>query len=100
METLLTTVTEINESLAKAAGAMQDQVLAAHRDAAAALAKLPEAPAWMSNVESPAADVNVGEIVKQAYDFQVGQLEASRKFTLDLVDIWTAKPAARSAKKS
>jgi hypothetical protein len=100
VDTLIATVAEINESLSKAAQSVQDQVLATHREAAAALAALPEAPSWLPVRPAPVGDVKLDEIVTRAFDAQIAQLESSRQFALGLVDIWTAKPTSRSSRKA
>jgi len=100
MDTLTETFNTINEATGKAITTFQEQVLAFHREVAAAVGKI-ELPSWVPTPE-PTADVKVDDFVKQAYDFQAQRVEADKKFFLDLVDIWTnaaPKPAAASSSK-
>ena len=100
MDTLTETFSTLNEATGKAITTFQEQVLAFHREVAAAVGKI-ELPSWVPTPE-PAAEVKVDDFVKQAYDFQAQRVEADKKFFLDLVDIWTKaapKPAPASSSK-
>jgi hypothetical protein len=96
MDTITESFTSVNDVYTKALSAVQAQVVAFHRDAAAALAKVGELPSWLPTIEPL---VSVDDLVGRAYDFQVQQLESSKQFALDLIDAWTPKSGpARSAK--
>jgi hypothetical protein len=96
MDTITESLTSVNEVYTKAVSALQSQVVAFHRDAAAAVAKATELPAWPT-VEPP---VSVDELVGSAYDFQVQQLESNKQFVLDLIDAWTPKSGTTRSAKS
>ena len=87
MDTLTETFSTINDATAKAITTFQEQVLAYHREVAAAFGRF-ELPSWIPTPE-PVGDVRVDDLVKEAYDFQAQRVEADKKFFLDLVDIWT-----------
>ena len=93
MDTLTETISTINETTLKAIGTFQEQILAFHRDLAAALGRV-ELPSWLPTPE-PSSDVKVDDLVKEVYDFQAQRVEADKQFALGLVDIWA--PAARKA---
>src|SRR4051812_37201314 len=100
MDTLTETFSTINDATAKAITTFQEQVLAFHREVAAAVGRF-ELPSWVPTPE-PSSDVKVDDLVKEAYDFQAQRVEADKKFFLDLVDIWTKatpKPATASSSK-
>jgi hypothetical protein len=101
MDTLTETFSTINDATAKAITTFQEQVLAFHREVAAAVGRF-ELPSWVPTPE-PSSDVKVDDLVKEAYDFQAQRVEADKKFFLDLVDIWTKatpKPATASTASS
>ena len=86
MDALTETISTINESTLKAIGTLQEQLLAFNREIAAALAKV-ELPSWLPAPEP--TDVPLGDLTKQAFDFQAQRVAADKQFALDLVDIWT-----------
>ena len=94
MDTLTESLSTVNEAVTKAVTAMQSQVVALHRDAAAAVAKVGEPPSWLPSVEPlPSVD----ELVEQAFDFQAQRLEAGKQFALELLECLDAEAgAARS----
>jgi len=96
MDTLTDTISTINEATGKAIATFQEQVLAFNRDVVAALGKI-ELPSWLPTPE--ATDTNVDALVKQAYEFQAGRIEADKQFVLGLVDIW-AQPARKASASS
>jgi hypothetical protein len=98
MDTLTETFSTINDATAKAITTFQEQVLAFHREVAAALGRF-ELPSWVPTPE-PTTDVRVDDFVKEAYDFQAQRVQADKKFFLDLVDIWTNANANTSANAS
>jgi hypothetical protein len=85
-------IASFNESTLKAIGTFQEQVLAFNREVASAFSRI-ELPSWMPTTEPPQTDVQVDDLVKQAYDFQAQRVASDKKFALDLVNIWA--PAAR-----
>jgi hypothetical protein len=100
MDTVTETVASFNESALKAMNAFQEQVLAFHREAAAAITSPPELPSWVPTPES-LPEVDVDGLVEQTYDFQLQGLQASKAFALQLIDIWTPKtPKAKATAKS
>src|SRR4029079_15949747 len=92
-DSLTETIATINETTLKAIGTFQEQVLAFHRDVAAALGKV-ELPSWLPTAQ-PLADVKVDDLVKEVYGFQAQRVEADKQFALGLVGIWA--PSARRA---
>jgi hypothetical protein len=94
MSTITDTVASVNESTLKALATVQEQILAANREAAALVAKAPAAPSW---VPTPEPVVEVDQLVKQVYAFQAKTVEANKSFALALVDAWTPKPAAKAS---
>lgn len=92
MDTLTETLATVNEAVAKTVNAVQAQLLALHRDAAAAVAKASES---LPSLE-PSAPVDLDAFVKSAFEFQAQRLEADKQFALDLIDVWTPKPAGRT----
>ena len=89
MDTLTESFSTANEAVTKAVTAMQSQVVAMHRDAAAAVAKVGETPSWLPVEPLPSVD----KLVEQAFEFQAQRLEAGKQFALELLDVWTPKPA-------
>ena len=94
MSTVTDTIASVNESTLKALATIQDQILAANREAAALVAKAPAAPSW---VPTPEPVVAIDELVQQVYGFQAKTLDANKKFALALVEVWTPTPAAKGA---
>ena len=48
-------------------------------------------PSWLPSVEpQPSVDT----FIAQAFEFQAQRLEADKQFTLELLDVWTPKPAS------
>ena len=95
MDTLTETFSTANEAVTKAVTAMQSQVVAMHRDAAAAVAKVGETPSWLPSIEPlPSVD----SFVEQAFEFQAQRLAAGKQFALELLDVWTPKPASARSK--
>ena len=95
MDTLTETFSTANEAVTKAVTAIQSQVVAMHRDAAAAVAKVGETPSWLPSIEPLP---NVDSLVEQAFEFQAQRLEAGKQFALELLDVWTPKPASARSK--
>jgi hypothetical protein len=96
MDTITESLASVSDAVTKAVGAMQSQVLALHRDAAAAVAKVGDLP-WVPSTEPlPSVD----SVVEQAYRFQVERLEADKQFALELLDVWTPKPTSSRSKTS
>ena len=95
MDTLTESFSTATQAVNKAVTAMQSQVVAMHRDAAAAVAKVGETPSWLPSIEPlPSVDT----LVEQAFEFQAQRLEAGKQFALELLDVWTPKPASARSK--
>jgi hypothetical protein len=97
MDTLTETISTINEATGKAIATFQEQLLAFNRDVAAAFGRI-ELPSWLPTPD-PSTEVNVDALVKQAYEFQAGRVEADKQFVLGLVDIWT-QPVRKTTEKT
>lgn len=101
METFVQSLTDFNAAVDKATEAFREQMLTVNREAAAAVDNLPPLPSWVPTVEPVTPDVNVGEMVEQAFDAQARQLEANKKFAQALYAAWTPKTTTRrTANKS
>ena len=94
MSTIADSVASVNQAFTNAVNAMQEQLLAFHREAAAAVAKASESTSQLT----PPASGDLDTLVGQAYDLQVARLEADKQFALDLIGAWTSQPAPRPAK--
>jgi hypothetical protein len=101
MTTTQENITTINDSTLEAIVSVQDRVVEAQKEFAAAVANLvPQMPSLFP--ESDRTDlVDPKSLVEQSFDFQARLLEANKSFSLGLIEAWAeAAPERKLAKKS
>ena len=103
MTTANDTLSSVNDSALEVITGIQERIVAAQKDLAAAIAELlPETPDYVRLPEMPEG-TDPKSIVEQTFDFQARLLEANKTFSLGVLDAWSqTKPPAtksRAAKK-
>ena len=94
MSTVTEAIASANESFLTAIAAVQDRVVDANRDIAAAYAK-PTVPSWMPAPDPTAAT----DVMEQAFAFRSKLIEADKDFVVRLLEVWTPATKASGAKK-
>ena len=95
------TIASANESTLELITGIQNRIVEAHKEFAAAVAGLvPEVPSWLPTADLPETP-DPKELAEQSFAFQQQLLEANKAFTLGLLDAWAqATPASSSGTKA
>ena len=96
------TITSANEATLELITGIQNRIVEAHKEFAAAVAGLvPEVPSWLPTADLPET-ADPKELAEQSFAFQQQLLEANKAFTLGLIEAWaqTAPSQATKATKA
>ncbi|HKA03447.1 MAG TPA: hypothetical protein VKD67_03930 [Acidimicrobiales bacterium] len=90
MNTVVDAFATINDATLKFLTGVQERTLEANKSLAS-LVKAPSAsiPSWLTLPDFGSPQ----ETVKQGYQWRAKVLEANEKFVLELIDLWSPKPA-------
>ena len=101
--TVTDTITSANEATLELITSIQNRIVEAQKEFAAAVAGLvPDVPSWLPTENLPETP-DPKELVEQSFAFQTQLLEANKAFSLGLVEAWsqaTPKQAGKDTKAS
>jgi hypothetical protein len=94
------TIASANETTLELITGIQNRIVEAHKEFAAAVAGLvPDVPSWVPTADLPETP-DPKDLVEQSFAFQQQLLEANKAFSLGLIEAWSQTAPSQSGTKA